>query len=104
MDNKVPLPEDVGLLSQLRDILRFLARKAFECMRWFLGLFNATTVLVKCTNIALQLSLLFVRSFRVSVRRGFRKWICEFRMVVVFSLADGWVGWLAGGTVRGQSN
>lgn len=39
----------------------------------------------------------FVRSFRVSVRRGFRKWICEFRMVVVFSLADDWlVGWLAG--------
>lgn len=34
------------LLAKLRDILRFLAQKAFECMRWFLSLFNATTVLV----------------------------------------------------------
>ena len=36
------------LVAKLREILRFLARKAFECVRWFLGFFNATSVLVTC--------------------------------------------------------
>lgn len=38
------------LVAKLREILRFLAQKAFECLRWLLRLFNATTVLVTCTQ------------------------------------------------------
>lgn len=38
------------LVAKLREILRFLARKAFECVRWFLGFFNATSVLVTCNH------------------------------------------------------
>lgn len=38
------------LVAKLQEILRFLAQKAFECMRWFFSLFNATTVLVTCTH------------------------------------------------------
>lgn len=39
------------LVAKLREILRFLARKAFECVRWFLGFFNATSVLVTCIHL-----------------------------------------------------
>lgn len=59
MDNNSTSADDIGYLCQLRDILRFLAQKALEyirwCMRWFLGLFSATTVLVMCTHLETQL-------------------------------------------------
>lgn len=73
-NNRTGSADDIGYLCQLRVILRFLAQKALEyirwCMRWFLGLFSATTVLVKCTTSNRNyVVVVVVRAFRFSVFR-----------------------------------